>query len=346
VKVTVTLGSARPGGLDVTMAGLCAQTYEDFEVVFVDARYYERHTQVLDLVARSGFTRPFFHVPNHRYQPFPWGTTCAGYNTGFMLADGDLVVMLLDYAYAPPGWLEAHVAAHEGKKRLVLAPHDYHHIPEVVTKDGEPALTKERATGMTPEAIASQKTRYDEIAIFREPFDPKCFELGHRHVYPHVDPKMALPEGPVTPEYFHTKNESFPLENVLAVNGMDEHYDRMGGPGDPEISFRLVRTGLEPWCYPPAVVRVLCPRDVMPNPNAASFYDKRMDPPHDWRGSYMEGHRYYEASKAEGRLRARNPYELRKKRNQIWWWRMASQERHCAIPYNEVGDREYFGGSL
>jgi predicted HAD superfamily hydrolase len=102
-RVSVNWGSNRPGGVDVVLAGLRGQTFKDFEVVFVDGLYHERHALVLEEVKRVGLEQPFFHVPNHRYRPDIWGATCAGYNTGFALSDGDVVVMLLDYGYAASG---------------------------------------------------------------------------------------------------------------------------------------------------------------------------------------------------------------------------------------------------
>ncbi len=53
-KVTVSVGSSRPGGVDMLLASMTAQTYTDFEVVFTDGRYHKRHAQVLDEVKASG----------------------------------------------------------------------------------------------------------------------------------------------------------------------------------------------------------------------------------------------------------------------------------------------------
>ena len=340
-KVTITLGSSRPGGVDISLYGLVRQTFQDFEVVFVDARYHKRHAQVLDAVAASGLKQPFFHVPNHRNQPPPWGCTCAGYNTGFMLAAGEIVIMLLDYGCVPPDWIERHVIAHQGGKRVVMAPHDYRPMPAVRTLDGGPPweIYEGHIGNKTPEAILAERERYDEISIFAEPFDPQ--KLGPATKPPHCDPKMFLPEGPTSELPFHTKNESFPTENVLAVNGMDEHYDRMGGPGDPELAERLVRSDLNGYI---ARTIVACPnpRWILPNPNAAGFYDKTT-PGHEWRGSYLTGQAYYEQSHREGRVRAPNPFSLMERRDEIWLWRELSQRREAVIPQVVIGDQEYFG---
>ena len=343
MKVSVTLGSSRPGGIDVSFYGLARQTYRDWELVFVDARYHRRHAQVLDAwdraCAEAGTRVPLIHVPNHRNQSSPWQVNCAGFNTGFMLAAGENVVMLLDYGWCPPDWLERHVRAHEGGRRIVLAPHDYRPLPAVRTRDGAPPwLFYEGHIGRSPEAILAERDRYDEISIFAEPFDPQ--KLGDSSAPPHCDPKMFMPEGPIAGMPFHTKNESFPTDVALDVNGMDEHFDRMGGPGDPEFGYRLERAGLQPWLTH-AVVACPNPRWVMPNPNAASHYDKLL-PGHEWRGCYLDGERYYTDSNAEGRRRARNPYELRERREAIWHWRDESQKREAVIPYVEVPDAEYW----
>lgn len=324
--------------------GLARQTYQDFEIIFTDARYHLRHSRVMDAWAKAcgetGCKAPLYHVPNHRTQPPPWGTTCAGYNSGFLLSVGPLVVMLCDYAYCPPGWLAAHVAAH-ATKRLVMAPHGYTQLPPVVTLDGKPPLAwdGDRPEGMGPEDLLAERERYDEISIFEKSFEPSM--LGAPLQYPHCDVKMTMPEGPAGEGYFHTKNESFPLANALAVNGMDEHYDRMRGPGDPELAGRLIRSGLEGWIAPAAVVHVPNPRWILPNPNAASYYDKPT-PNHEWRGDYLKGERYYFESQREGRIVAPNPFKMWVRWTEIWHWRELSQSRDILIPENLVTDADYF----
>jgi hypothetical protein len=296
---------------------------------------------VLDAWAATGSKVPLYHVPNHRNQVPPWGCTCAGYNTGFMLSEGPLVIMLCDYAYCGPEWIWRHVEAHVGQRRVVMAPHDYRPIGEVVTRDGSPPLnlSRDQHPGMTPEAIWAERSRYDEISLFPEPFDPA--RMGASAAPPHCDPKMFMAEGPDETLPFHTKNESFPLDNVLAVNGMDEHYDRMGGPGDPELAHRLVRSGLSGWIAPRAVVQVPNVRWVLPNPNAAGFHDRPI-PGHEWRGDYLKGEAYFQRSMAEQRRRAPNPFEIEERREVIWKWREMSQERDAIIPEIVVPDGAYF----
>lgn len=339
MKVTVTLGSNRPGGLDVSFAGLACQTYQDFEVVFVDGRYKERHGEVLDAVARYGIKQPFFHVPNHRSSGDIWGVTCGGYNTGFMLAEGEIVIMLMDFAYMPPNWIEAHVELHKAP-RLVMAPHQYRKIGGVVAKDGsEDLVWFDDPSKLSFESILSQRERFAEFSLFREPFKPE--DLDRYEVMP-GDPKVGMGTGPCPHYFMHTKNESFPRETVLAVNGMNEYYDRGRGPGDIEFSWRLTKKGLEGWVAGDATIHCLNPRVLMPNLNALVPEQQRLPAPHDRRQCYKEGEEHYHRVMEGENTWADNPYSLSEKSKAIWSWRQMSQERAPIIESLVASDEVYF----
>jgi glycosyltransferase involved in cell wall biosynthesis len=319
-RVTVLLGSSRPGGIDVSLLGLAAQTYDDFELIFVDARYHQRHALVLDMVASSGLKVPFFHVPNHRYGEGPWTTISAGFNTGFMLAAGEIVLMLCDYAYAPPGWISTHLA-HHTEPRMVVAPHRYRAIPPVKND-----FAVEYPTGtifVEPFAPITVETVFD--------MPPQSQEIN--------DTKLTMLTGPVNHLYMHTKNESFPLANVLAIGGCDENYDRGRGPGDHCLGHRLIDSGLQGWLAGDAVVEVLNPRGIMPNPNIA-IADEKLPPPNEHRWTVAEGNVYYHAT--FGRKTANNPYSLADRKKEIWHWRELSQNREAVIPKRVIPDSAYF----
>jgi FkbM family methyltransferase len=344
-KVTVMLGSNRQGGIDVSLAGLVGQTFKDFEVIFVDGRYHRRHKQVLEAVKRSGLQQPFFHVPNHRYGDGMWGNPCAGYNTGFMLAEGEILVMLLDYAYAPPDWLAHHVA-HQAQPKVIMAPHEYRTLVGAVTKDGFPYFEFDQPTifrtdlRLAIHSVLMQGTRFDEISIFKRPFTP---EMLPTFPVEEGDAKCNMPTAPAPWDYFNTKNESFPLSAVLDVNGMDENYDLGRGPGDPDLGLRLSRVGLVPWVVNEAIVHCLNPRRILPNINIIIPEDKRLPPPFDDRWYIQDGYRYFDAVKANPQaIRAPNPYDLRERSKEIWGWRELSQQEEPVISKNVVPDRVYF----
>jgi glycosyltransferase involved in cell wall biosynthesis len=352
-KVTVVLGSNRPGGIDVTLAGLAKQTYQNFEVVFVDGRYHERHAEVVAAVRESGMKQRFFHVPNHRYGDSIWGTACAGYNTGFALSTGEIVVMLLDYAYAPPAWLEKHVE-HQSDPKIIMGPHEYRTISKVRTRGSDPVyrFVKE-AVDVDPEsairAVLAQRERFREISIFESRFEPHMLE---QFPVEQSELKCSMPTGPVDDhQLFNTKNESFPLEAVLDINGMDENYDRGRGPGDPDLCLRLSRHGhlagkrLPIWVVSEAKVHCLNPRWILPNLNLIVPERGRLAPPFDGRWSYVDGLAYHEGVRQDASVtRAPNPFDIRKKREEIWHWRELSQESEPVIPKNVVSDADYFRG--
>jgi hypothetical protein len=343
-KVTVTWGSSRPGGIDINLAGLCTQTFEDFEVVFVDARYHLRHSRVLEAVKASGLKQPFYHVPNHRYSDGPWGTNCAGYSTGFALADGELIVMLLDYAYCPPGWLQAHVD-HAGK--LVMAGAEYRAMKGAVPNDGGPRLTEftREAVDAVPfdiamDAIAYQRTRIDEISCFAEPFDPGKLPL---YELEESDIKCTMATGEHEAYGFNTKNESFPRDAIFQVNGIDEFADLGRVPADPLLGYQLVWTGLKPWVVKEAICHCINPRRILPNMNIVIPEGGPLPPPYHSRVTVEMGNAYYNWCKEIKRLRSPNPQSLEELRDRIWIWRALSQVEDTVIPRNVVSDSEYFG---
>jgi len=136
----------------------------------------------------------------------------------------------------------------------------------------------------------------------------------------------------------HTKNDSFPLKNILEVGGMDENYDRGRGPGDHDVGRRLLLSGLQGWLAKDAGVIVLNPRAIMPNPNLAikehDTYAGRWD--------HWHGQNYYYQQEALGTRVAPNPIPLDQLRDDLWSWREMSQEMAAVIPKNVVSDAEYF----
>lgn len=345
-RVTVTLGSSRPGGVDISLAGLCAQTFEDFEVVFVDARYHLRHERVLETVRASGLKQPFYHVPNHRYSDGPWGTNCAGYNTGFALADGDLIVMLLDYAFAPPNWLEEHVK-HAGK--LVMAPAEYRTMHGVV-HNGGPRLTEftREVVDAVPfdvamDSIEYQRTRIDEISCLQPPFTADQID---RYTPEESDIKCTMKTGAHEPYGFVTKNESFPRDAIFKVNGIDEFADLGRVPADPLLGYQLSWTGLSPWLVREAMVHCLNPRRILPNMNIVIPEHGNLPPPYQFRVTVAQGNAYYDMCREHKRRVSPNPVSLEELRERIYHWRELSQREDVCIPKNVQSDEEYFGKAV
>jgi len=352
VKVSVNLGSNRPGGVDIALRGLADQTFEEFEIIFVDGRYRERHEKVLNYAKALGIRQPLYHVPNHRYNwqgrisEYPkWGNPCAGFNTGFMLSEGEIVIMLLDYAYAPPGWIESHLSLHD-QRRLVMAPHLYTEMPKVFTKDGkDPINFSAGSPEATVENIMRQSDNFEEMSIFESAFDQSWLKNLKVHQWPNQDPKSILSTGPNAYSYMHTKNDSFPLQSALDVGGMDENFDRGRGPGDTEFGFRLYRAGCQTYICQEARVYCLNPRGILPNlniliPESGAHRESLASVIPGGRWTYEEGKMYMDSRKDFAT--SNNPYDIMERRKEIWGWRELSQEREARIPFNEVPDEVWF----
>ena len=355
--VTVTLGSSRPGGIDISLAGLAAQTYQDFEVIFVDHRYHKRHAQVMAAVARSGLKQPFYHVPNHRYRADAMGSSSAGFNTGFMLANGEIIIMLMDYSFTPPNWIASHV--NHGNSKLTIGPFFTRDIAgHVVSEDGGPwhDFTDRRNIDGLPfdtalANILGNRGRFDEISIFGSPFS-----------IDQLDSFAPLPEGLQEERYtqiaasfvsntlFFTKNESFPREAILDVNGMDENCDRHCLAGDYELGMRLSRhLAMRPWFEPKAVIHSFNPRAILPKPiNAMTTHDLP-PPPYDkiLPIHHPASYGWLKLREKDPSLsRAGNPFDIRERKSEIWHWRELCMEKEPLIPKNVIADSDYYKEDL
>ena len=348
-KVSVLLGTNRPGGIDIALSGLAKQSYKDFEVIFVDGRYHQRHQQVLHVARDLGLKQPLIHVPNHRYSNTIWGTTCSGYNTAFALADGELVIMMTDYAYAHPEWIESHVQ-YQGK--VVMAPHEHRKLNNLKFKGNSDLIDftamkeKKEDQGKNSDdiirLILDQRERFSEISVFENFFTPEMLESFPLEEW--QEEKTRMETGPIEDiNCFNTKNESFPLQSVLDINGMDENYDRGRGPGDPDLGLRLSRTGLQCWIAKEAVLHCLNPRPFLPNLNLIVPENKRLPPPHHERWHFAEGNGYFKNTRDFKIQRARNPFNILDLRKEIWNWREKSQTETPILPKLVIPDQDYFG---
>ena len=110
VKVSVIMPVFRPGGLDITFVSLRDQRFCSFEFILIDRRYEKRHTEVMEIANEFGV--PTIHAPEHRRNG-KWAVVSSAWNTGFMLAEGEIIIMAPDFTYFPPNWIGDHVRHHD-----------------------------------------------------------------------------------------------------------------------------------------------------------------------------------------------------------------------------------------
>jgi hypothetical protein len=218
-------------------------------------------------------------------------------------------------------------------RRSFSPPHEYRTLKaklpeELVVFDR--AYVDARQPSDVIAAIFRQRGLVGEVSCFPERFSPSMLD---DFPVEESDAKCKIPTQEWFDEnYFSTKNESFPTESALVVNGMDEHYDLGRGPGDPDLCRRLRRTGLPLWIANEAIVHCLNPRGILPNMNVVIPEDRPLPPPYNKRwvhGGWVRVRRSLEAPHSP---RAPNPFDIRALREELWHWRELSQSPSVENP--------------
>lgn len=267
------------------LAGMRDQTFpkDRFEVIFVDNRYERRHVEVAALAKRYGVN--LIHAPEHRRNG-RWGVTASAFNTGFALARGEVVILLVDWSYAPPGWIEAHLKHHGGRAVCVVGPYRYNAVgiteamytrlvPEFLSVGHtvrpwtafarQPKLklkipfdlSTQDARAAFAGADADEVLRgevFDEISVFEDgPFDPAW--LPRMPPIPDGDPggRNYGVGTPINHTVVHLKNESARRRTIYQLNGADVWGERGGWMSvDTDFGLRLFAT--VPFVWEPAAV--------------------------------------------------------------------------------------------
>jgi hypothetical protein len=330
-RVTVGLPVYRPGSIDIAFATLRDQTFRDFEVVVVDHRYEKRHREVLDLATAYGLN--VLHVPEHRRNG-KYALVGAAWNTAIMLAQGEIFLMMPDYAYADPGWIARHVQLHDLWENVyVIAPFLYLALPPVVTRQGEPVtVPPPEVAASLPNAVVDQPgDEFGELTIFPTLFHPAMVE--GLEVWPyHLQCDRSRPAKAsqmASREYqIHFRNESVRRKILLEMDGLDEHLDRGKSHLDFEFARRIAQQTrmrlvfeMENWC------QMMNPRTLFPTMTILG----------SGRWAYKTCERY--ALSTTGII-ATNPYNFQERMAQIQSWRTADVIDVQAL---EIPDEVYYG---
>ena len=375
LDASVICGSFRPGGIDVLLAGMRDQLYpkDSFEVIFVDHRYERRHAEVMALAKSYGVN--LIHAPEHRRNG-KWAVNSSAFTTGFALARGQIVVMLMDWTYAPPTWLLAHLRHHRWSSVCVSAPYLYHAVgitepmhrelvqmmPERVSRPwadyaNQPALHIKRPIDLSVQTARDDAMNveehetlrgdvFDEVSVFEEGlFDPAW--LSRMPPLPDDDPggrSWMLP-GVVHSNVVHLKNESLPREAVYRINGMDVWSERGGRMAiDSDFGRRVQVSGLPIIWDPHALAHCVNPRHgvcrVLPCGSATERIDGR------WSEAdckvFLE-RRKDEVGRDRAFLPAPAPYTLAGLAEKLEPWRTAETIDTAGL---DVPDAQFFGREI
>lgn len=348
--VSVLVTSFRPGGLDLTLAGMRDQKLKDFELIICDRRYEKRHNDVMDLAKKYGVKT--IHVPEHRRNG-KWTTFCSGWNTAMALARGEYVILLQDFAYAPPGWIEAHLECQmRGTRRYVVGPYKYTDLPAVKTKKEFDFASQIGSGGRCTEADAVIRGEIlPEMYIFEKgPFDPAWIADIKVHEAPHQDPRRQISggnSGTCPSSWCHVKNESCRRETLWEIGGLDERLERGKGPMDIDFGIRLLGADVTLW-WEPKMPDCFCPNArwicrTMP----WGDMEERLE----GRWAYRDGLNYNALREKEiaaatdhfAESHAKNNYRMPELAARLASWR--NEASHPVTP-REAGDLEYWGREI
>jgi glycosyltransferase involved in cell wall biosynthesis len=299
------------------------QTFKDFELIVVDNRYERRKDAVAKIAAEYGVR--LVHAPEHRRNG-KWIVACAAFNTAIALARGQYVIILHDFSYVPPGWIEAHVSALAGHpNRYVTIDHVNVDLPEVESKRPlEHNLATDRNSTELDDVFTDGSL--DEISIFKRgrfdaswlplPIGPDQWQTG----------LPALHRAGNKPEHgwITLTNDSFHRSFVYALNGIDERYDMGRGPFDADLGVRIEKAGGETFFMEEPKAVLMNPRFIMRTLPFGSHKD-----PMPGRWTSQDGRDYYNIVKntLPPRVRAGNPYDMNRLAHTLDPWRLAETEK-------------------
>jgi len=229
MNISIILTTARFGGLDILFSSMMAQEFNgEFEVIVCDEYYGERKDKIAHHIRPSVIAYwnddpgmdskfKFIYLPPKRASRIY--DDSLGVNTALAAASGELVVILADFTWAPPNYLQAHWDFHKANPGWSMSTYlDRYPLPPM---RGEP-YSIER----------------DWWSVFQEDFKPGWFD-GKEPVYRerrgcvgkiHDDGKIEIPG-----DYVYLLGDSVPLAIIKDLNGIDERY--VGGYGSNDVCF-------------------------------------------------------------------------------------------------------------
>lgn len=260
------LATYRAGGLDIAFSGLGGQTFpkDEFEVILCDT-WYEKRKDAVNEYAKKFSGLPLVHVPAFRTQN-PLDSSEKDRNSAIAYAEGELCIFLCDYGLVRQDFVERHwfTYTRSEKKATSMAPHHYKVPPELKPDwEGQP------------------------ISIFKEELTAEAINKLPEWVGGQ-DPKLNMQAGTIPYQFCHLKNESFPTELLMQMNGCDEFYNVDGGHlmGDTDLAMRAVKLGHEFVLDPHNILEIVQVREFYPIlqrhrglPEDQAYFDSRKNAP-------------------------------------------------------------------
>lgn len=188
----------RPGGIDVLWANLKRQSFQDFQLVIVDALWRNREKEVKEYI-----NDPRLKYIRQNDKPENCCTNLAhADNQGFAACEGELIVCLQDYIWINPNALESYWNIYQEHPRAL------------VTGVGHQYAKPSKEDIADPQG---------KITIFKEPYTRRPEQISW------TDPRVGgATFRPAQPVEWELNFASLPRSVIYELGGMDEKYDEYG----------------------------------------------------------------------------------------------------------------------
>lgn len=263
-KMSVIIPTNRVGGLDILFESLSKQTFQDFELVLVDAIYDRRKNIVEEKSKLYNFSvKHVAPIDN----TFPVSNYCKSMNTGLCAAAGELIYFTCDYAYLDKNILQTHADFHSNTppNYMLMLPVDECQFDKKYLSKKFPMERQYGTRGLdakyqllvVPEEnyVGAHNTWSENYAediknglldnvlwsIFEEPTsEGNITQIISKLI---LDTKLInvskeTPQ-PVMQDLCCLKNDSFKREFLINANGMDEELDGAHGFQDTRLARNL-----------------------------------------------------------------------------------------------------------
>lgn len=263
--LSVIVPTMRVGGINILLDSLERQTFRDFELVLVDGLHAQRDVAVHRYASDARMRNAIKHLapsPN----PFPNCAFCAYANAGIAAARGEVLVFAVDYSRLPPDLLQKHADFHRAdttQRAGLMGPHRYVGLAASRNFVGYAGHEVDRYEADVKSG--AQQGHLIHVGVALDTPAEATRADGGITVSWDADPKLRLPPGPITPNFFHAKNESVRREHALAIGGFDTDLDGAHLYQDSDFADRLtVLRGVQWYLDPTAVIDIANPRGLFP----------------------------------------------------------------------------------
>ena len=186
--LTVIYMTYRPGGFDLLADSLKNQTYKNYELIVVDD-FPDSSKPVKEYLLKHNLPVTYCGPSKEKcYSDTPYNL-CNAMNTGLLHSKGDIVILIMDYAWLEPDALEKWNKAfnEQGLKKLIVG------------------------VGYTYGTCASDPEILNPISIWSPPYPERFSFEGDAPIW--------------LPELFEMFYTGFPSEFFDQINGFDERGD-------------------------------------------------------------------------------------------------------------------------